>query len=108
MSWADEVKDGIREQIADGAGAVMVWRGKSIPIIHDAGLSMLILANGGEVDSENATATVLRADLASLVAGKIPKTGNVVKISGVCLKVKSVVNDPADPSIRLFLVGEEQ
>ena len=108
MSWSEDMADGVREQINDGAGAILTFRGKQIPIILNSGIGFWIVVNGGEADSNNSSFSVLRSDLAREVGSFKPKQGNAVKINGVELKVKSTTDDPAFPTIQVFVIGPEQ
>lgn len=104
MAWADDVADGLREGLSD-AGVLIKWRGKTIPALQGSGLSLEMLANGGVVDGENPSFTVLKSDMP---AGRGFKQGDKIELAGKTFVIKSISFDVADPDIRVATQGEGQ
>jgi hypothetical protein len=104
MAWADDVADGLREGLAD-AGLLIKWRGKMLPALQGSGISLEMLANGGIVDGENPSFTVLKSDMP---AGRGFKQGDKIELAGKTFVVKSISFDVADPDIRIATQGEGQ
>jgi len=104
MAWADDVADGLNEAMGD-AGVLITWRGKKIRAMQGSGISLEMLANGGVVDGENPSFTVLKSDMPS---GRTFKQGDKIELAGKTFVVKSISFDVADPDIRLATQGEGQ
>ena len=104
MAWADDVADGVREGLND-AGLLIKWRGKMLRALQGSGLSLEMLANGGIVDGENPSFTVLKSEMP---AGRGFKQGDKIELAGKTFVVKSISFDVADPDIRIATQGEGQ
>lgn len=105
MAWADDVADGLKEAMRDGAGVVIKWKGKLIPTMQGSGTSLEMLAAGGVIDGENPSFTILKSDMPP---GRAFKQGDKVELAGKIFVIKSISFDVADPDIRIATQGEGQ
>jgi hypothetical protein len=108
MSWSDEVSDGQREALSDGAGVIIKWFGKNIPAIQGSGISANELVDGGTIATETPTFSILKSDISTLAPGKKFDQGQEIQIDGKILYVSSVSFDVADPCVKISTVGETQ
>lgn len=109
MGWADEIADGHNELLADGAGVIILYKGKEIPAMLGSGITLDQLVDGGNSESINPTLSIHRSALSS--AGWTPEQGDTFTIkqaSDHTLKIKSLGFDPADPLMKIYAEGEQQ
>jgi hypothetical protein len=110
MAWRDELEDGIKEMHADGAGVSILWKGATLRALIGSGQSYEALVNGGYVDNEAPTITVLKSDiLAAAGSGAMFETEDIVTVEGVTeYRVRAVNTNPAVPHVQVMLKGADQ
>jgi len=100
------ISGGMRELIGQAGVSLRVprWRA-TIPALQGSGISYESVIDGGMLDNENPSFSILLADIP---AGKEFTQGLKVCVGDREFKVKTVSFDPADPAIRITTEGVAQ
>lgn len=108
MAWADEIEDGQRDLINDGAGVLIKWSGKEIPAIQGSATDYDSIINGGLSGNIETTFSVLRSDIRRICGSKQFKQGDPVSLNKREMYIAKISDDEADPSIRLTMESPEK